>query len=73
MWANQDNEDPALWAVWARHGDQWRFATYPANIHAVRIVPESGGSVTAVNVAAVDRAGNANFAQPLRIGRTRMR
>jgi uncharacterized lipoprotein YddW (UPF0748 family) len=73
MWQSQDNEEPALWAVWARHGDQWRFATYPANVHFVRIVPETGRSVTAVNVAAVDRAGNANFAQPLPIRRTRMR
>jgi uncharacterized lipoprotein YddW (UPF0748 family) len=66
-WENQDMEEPRQWAIWARQGKEWRFATYPATIHSVRIVPEAGQKITAVNVASVDRTGNANFAQPLEL------
>ena len=67
VWENQDNAEPWQWAVWARGGDQWRFATYPSVVRSVHIVPEAGHPITAVNVASVDRNGNANFAMPLRI------
>jgi uncharacterized lipoprotein YddW (UPF0748 family) len=64
-WENEDTEEPALWSVWARYGNEWRFSTYPSSIHSVRIVPAPGKSVTSVGVGSVDRAGNANFAKPL--------
>jgi uncharacterized lipoprotein YddW (UPF0748 family) len=66
-WENWDMEIPRLWAVWVKSGGQWRFSTYGGTVRSIRIIPESGQRVQALNVAAVDRTGNANFAQPIKI------
>jgi hypothetical protein len=66
-------ETPRQWAVWARQDDQWRFSTYPADTRSVRIIPRQGAHITAVNVASVDKTGNANFAKPLRTGQRNTR
>ena len=66
-WTNEDMEEPRMWAVWARYGDEWQFTSYPAGIRSVRIVPETGEAkrLSAVSVASVDRSGNANLARPI--------
>jgi uncharacterized lipoprotein YddW (UPF0748 family) len=66
-WDQYDMEPAWQWAVWARYGDEWRFSTYPGQVQNLRIVPEQGKAITAVNVASVDRAGNAHFGKPIRV------
>jgi uncharacterized lipoprotein YddW (UPF0748 family) len=68
-WDPQDMEDVWQWAVWAEQNGQWQFSTYPGTTRSVRIIPKSGDRVTTVNVAAVDRTGNANFSKPLNTDR----
>jgi hypothetical protein len=58
-------EDAWQYAVYARQDGQWQFSVYPGTTRSVRIIPKPGARVTTVNVAAVDRTGNANFAKPL--------
>jgi len=65
-WEDQDMESARQWAVWAKQDGDWRFSTYPAGTRSVRIIPRQGAHITAVNVASVDKIGNANFAKPLR-------
>jgi uncharacterized lipoprotein YddW (UPF0748 family) len=72
-WEQQDMETPRQWAVWARQDDQWRFSTYPPDTRSVRIIPRQGARITAVNVASVDKTGNANFAKPLPTGQRNTR
>jgi hypothetical protein len=67
-WDQYDMEPAWQWAVWARYGDEWRFSTYPGQVQNLRIIPEPGKGITAVNVASVDRAGNAHFAKPILVG-----
>jgi hypothetical protein len=67
-WDQYDMEPAWQWAVWARYGDEWRFSTYPGSVHDLHIIPHPGKSITAVSVASVDRAGNAHFGKPVRMG-----
>ena len=68
-WEPQDMEDAWQYAVWARQESgpdaSWQFSAYPGTTRAVRIIPKPGARISAVNVAAVDRSGNANFSKPL--------
>jgi len=52
-WSVGWGERPWLWAVWEKHGDEWRFHVYPANIHSADFAGAS-----AICVSAVDRCGN---------------
>jgi len=49
----------ALYAIWSRHGGQWRFAVAPA-VRVAWSVPDDAalGAAEIVVVSAVDRLGN---------------
>lgn len=49
----------AQYAIWSRHGDQWRFAVAPASVADFNVADDARlGPATAVFVSAVDRLGN---------------
>jgi uncharacterized lipoprotein YddW (UPF0748 family) len=49
----------ALYAIWSRHGNEWRFAVAPALTQAWTVADDARlGEATSVFVSAVDRLGN---------------
>lgn len=49
----------ARYAIWSRHGDQWRFAVAPASAVDYTVADDATlGAATAVVISAVDRLGN---------------
>ena len=49
----------ALYAVWSRHGAEWRFAVVPASKVDWTVADDAKlGPATAVVVSAIDRLGN---------------
>jgi uncharacterized lipoprotein YddW (UPF0748 family) len=49
----------ALYAVYTKHGEQWKFHTYPAETRTIELHSDPQlGPVTRVAVAGVDRLGN---------------
>lgn len=52
-------KDNAHYAIWSRHGAQWRFAVAPASLVAWTVADDAQlGPASAVFVSAVDRLGN---------------
>jgi uncharacterized lipoprotein YddW (UPF0748 family) len=58
-WRAGRGERPWQYAVWARHGDTWRFSVHPAASTGMDLVAdETGATPVSVVVSAVDRSGN---------------
>ncbi len=52
-------EPTALYAIWARYGDNWRFLTVPGGAPSISLNPDlSSNTVSSVVITAVDRCGN---------------
>lgn len=59
----------ATFAIWKRHGTQWRFSGQPAAEPVVDLAPDRElGAVDAVVVSVVDRLGNESPRVTLPIG-----
>jgi hypothetical protein len=52
------SEEPLLWSVYTREGDNWIFHTFPASEHNLPLKASGEAPIRQVTIAAVDHLGN---------------